>query len=129
IDNVGAYLTAYLGDMEISEFKNMSDVEKNNFRGYGFKELEVEENGKKVSKAIIKGGRLHLYPPKFNLYRCSKGIEKPKVSYEEEFQAQKKISAATLTFERTIKITDTNSSYDNTINYRYYNLKREENQL
>jgi len=129
VDNIGAYLTAYLGDMEMSEIKNMSDDEKNNFRSYGIKELEVEENGKKVSKAIIKGGRLHLYPPKFNLYRCSRGIKKPKINYEEEFQAQKKISAATLTFERTIKITDTNSSYDNTINYRYYNLKKEENQL
>jgi len=115
--------------MEMSEVKNMSDKEKNNFRCSGLKEIEVLEDGKKVSKSVLKGGRLHLYPPKFNLYRCSKGIKKPIVNYEEEFQAQKKISAATLTFERTIKITDTNSSYDNTINYRYYNLKRKENQL
>jgi len=129
VDNIGAYLTAYLGDMEMSEVKNMSDKEKNNFRCSGLKEIEVLEDGKKVSKSVLKGGRLHLYPPKFNLYRCSKGIKKPIVNYEEEFQAQKKISAATLTFERTIKITDTNSSYDNTINYRYYNLKRKENQL
>jgi len=125
VDNVGAYLTAYLGDMDMADYKNLSSEEQDQLKVYGIKEVEIEENGKKVTKAIIKGGRLHMYPPKFNLYRCSKGIKKPVVTYETELQAQKKISAGTLTFEKTIELSDTDSQFKNTINYRHYNLIRE----
>lgn len=121
VDNVGAYLTAYLGDMDIDDFHNMDDDEQNAMRSFGVKEVQLQDG---TSKKILKGARLHMYPPKFNLYRCSRGIKKPIVSYETELNAQKKVSAATLTFEKTIKITDTDSSYTNTINYRHYNLIR-----
>lgn len=124
VDNVGAYLTAYLGDMDMDDYKNLSSEEQDQLKVYGIKEVELEENGKKVTKAIIKGGRLHMYPPKFNLYRCSTGIKKPTVSYETELQAQKKISAGTLTFEKTIELSDTDSQFRNIINYRHYNLVR-----
>ncbi|MEG0181774.1 MAG: hypothetical protein RR657_07770, partial [Peptostreptococcaceae bacterium] len=103
IDNLGAYLTAYLGDMDLVDFHSLSDEEKNNMKVYDVREIEINEGDEKVSKAIIKGGRLHMYPPKFNLYRCSRGIKKPIITYEREIEAQKKISAGTLTFERTIK--------------------------
>ena len=128
IDNLGAYLTAYLGDMELQEgigavgLNNI--VDKQNRFKYNVSEVEIEEDGKKVSKAFIKGLRMVLYPPKFNIYRCSKGIKKPVVIYDLEKNAQKKISAATLTFERTIKLTDSDSDYINHINYRYYNKVR-----
>ena len=69
-----------------------------------------------------------MYPPKFNIYRCSKGIKKPIVSYELEINAQKKASAGTLTFEKTIKLSDTDSNFKNIINYRHYNLVRDEKQ-
>jgi len=129
VDNVGAYLTAYLGDMDISDYQNLSEEEKNGLDPkIVIKEVEVEVDGKKVSKAIIKGGRLHMYPPKFNIYRCSKGIKKPIVNYELEISAQKKISAGTLTFEKTIELSDTDSSFKNIINYRHYNLVRDEKQ-
>lgn len=120
VDNVGAYLTAYLGDMDISEFKNLSEDEQNKMRVFGIKEVEVDG----VSKSILKGARLHMYPPKFNLYRASRGIKKPIVSYENEIEAQKKVSAATLTFEKTIELSDKDSQFNNTINYRHYNLIR-----
>lgn len=128
IDNLGAYLTAYLGDMELQEgidavgLSNIID-KQNRFK-YDVSQVEVEEDGKKVSKSFIKGLRMVLYPPKFNIYRCSKGINKPVVIYDLEKNAQKKISAATLTFERTIKLTDSDSDYINHINYRYYNKVR-----
>lgn len=132
IDNLGAYLTAYLGDMELQEGVNavgLNNIFDNQGRcKYQVSEVELEEDGKKVSKAFIKGLRLVLYPPKFNIYRCSRGIKKPLITYDSEIRAQKKISAATLTFERTIKLTDNDSDYSNSINYRYYNLKREHNQ-
>ena len=122
VDNVGAYLTAYLGDLDMEDFKNLSDEEKNAMKIYGLKEVEIKGSNEK--KSIIKGGRLHMYPPKFNLYRASRGIKKPIVSYETENEAQKKVSAATLTFEKTIELTDPDSQFSNTINYRHYNLIR-----
>lgn len=122
VDNVGAYLTAYLGDMDMQDYNKLSDNEKNSMRIYGIKEVDVE--GSTEKKSILKGARLHMYPPKFNLYRCSKGIKKPIVSYEKEIEVQKKISAGTLTFEKTIEISDSDSQFKNTINYRHYNLIR-----
>lgn len=128
IDNLGAYLTAYLGDMELQEGVNAVGLDnifdKNGNCKYSVSNVEVDEDTKKVSKAYIKGLRMALYPPKFNIYRCSRGVKKPIVSYESEKLAQKKISAGTLTFERTIKLTDSDSDYVNHINYRYYNLIR-----
>lgn len=125
IDNLGAYLTAYLGDMELEEAVhgvNLSALfDRHGKCRYQSREVEIEEDGKKVPKTIIKGLRMILYPPKFNLYRCSRGIKKPIVSYEREIVAQKKISAGTLTFQRTIKLTDPDSDFSNIINYRYYN--------
>ena len=120
VDNVGAYLTAYLGDMDMLEFQNLSEEEQNGMKIFGIKEVEVDG----VSKSILKGARLHMYPPKFNLYRASRGIKKPVVSYEIEKEAQKKVSAATLTFEKTIELSDSDSQFSNTINYRHYNLIR-----
>jgi len=129
VDNVGAYLTAYLGDMDINDYRNLSEEEMEGLNPKLIvKEVEVEVDGKKVSKAIIKGGRLHMYPPKFNIYRCSKGIKKPIVDYLLEVEAQKKASAGTLTFEKTIKLSDTDSNFENIINYRHYNLIRDERQ-
>ena len=122
VDNVGAYLTAYLGDMDLEEYKKLSDEDK---KGMTFSEIrEVEIKGSNEKKSIIKGGRLHMYPPKFNIYRPSRGIKKPVVSYETEKEAQKKVSAGTLTFEKTIELTDSDSQFSNTINYRHYNLIR-----
>ena len=130
VDNVGAYLTAYLGDMEMSDYQNLSEEEKKQMQIFGIKEIEVEgSEGARVKKSIIKGGRLHMYPPKFNLYRCSRGIKKPIVTYESEEEAQKKVSAGTLTFEKTIEISDSDSQFSNKINYRHYNLIRTEKQV
>ncbi|MEG1871160.1 MAG: hypothetical protein RR192_04105 [Peptostreptococcaceae bacterium] len=123
VDNVGAYLTAYLGDMDMNDYKNLSDDEKNSMRIYGIKEVDIKGSGEK--KSVLKGARLHMYPPKFNLYRSSRGVKKPIVTYETEKEAQKKISAGTLTFEKTIEISDSDSQFCNKINYRHYNLIRE----
>ncbi|MDU7053935.1 MAG: hypothetical protein E6330_08465, partial [Dialister sp.] len=61
IDNVGAYLTAYLTDLSIDEIDgDINGTIKN-------------VNGKKY----VKGSRLELYPPGTNIYRYSRGIKKP----------------------------------------------------
>jgi len=124
VDNVGAYLTAYLGDMELEEVKTCVKVHEFVGKKLDVKEVEFEENGVKKTKQYIKGARLHMYPPKFNIYRCSRGIKKPIVTFQHEEMAQKKVSAGTLTFQKTIQLSDAENDFKKTINYRYYNSKR-----
>lgn len=82
VDNVGAYLTAYLGDMSLSECKKYNI----NYSNKDIKEVE-EIDGIKLNKPkkFIKGARLCMYPPKFNIYTVSKGIKKP-ISYDMVYQ-------------------------------------------
>lgn len=124
VDNVGAYLTAYLGDMEINEFCETGEALKHLGKTLNIKEVEFEEDGEHKKKSFVKGARLYMYPPQFNLYRCSRGIKKPIVSYQSEEMAQKKVSAATLTYQKSIQLSDAENDFEKTINYRYYNSLR-----
>ena len=123
VDNVGAYLTAYLGDMEIDEMDFSKAV------GKQCKVVEVEdENGKKVKKAIVKGARLDLYPANFNMLRCSRGVKRPLVEMMSQEDAYKKVSAATKTFESAIKLTDHENDFETVIIREQYNKVRGKNQ-
>ena len=123
VDNVGAYLTAYLGDMEIDEM----DVSK--AVGKQCKVVEVEdEDGKKVKKAIVKGARLDLYPANFNMLRCSRGVKRPVAEMMSQEEASKKVSAATKTFESAIKLTEHENDFETVIIREQYNKVRGKNQ-
>ena len=124
ISNIGAYLTAYLGDFDFADLDKLSSQELQKMQGKQIKDVEVlEADGTKIPKKIIKGGRLHMYPAHFNLYRCSRGIKAPEITKEIEKDVQKKLkaSSAKLTFEKTISIHNADTEYKNTLNYRYYN--------
>lgn len=121
VDNVGAYLTAYLGDLDIDECNNQNI----SIKGLEIKEIDViDDKGQELKKRYVKGARLSLYPPKFNLYRISRGIKKPQVEILPEIEAKKKISSAKLTFEKTFKITDEVTGFSNIISHRYYNTNK-----
>lgn len=123
VDNVGAYLTAYLGDMEIDEIDITRAV------GKQCKIVEVEdENGQKVSKAIVKGARLDLYPANFNMLRCSRGVKRPVEEMMSQVEASKKVSGATKTFESAIKLTDNENDFETVIIREQYNKVRGKNQ-
>lgn len=111
IGNPGLYLTAYLGDMELSEAVSVGQ----------FKAGKLTES-KDKTKAVIKGARLKLYPPGFNLYRHSRGVKRPEIWETTEQKAQTEISGfpLTLTYEKTISITDESGIVRNIINYRTY---------
>lgn len=109
IGNPGLYLTAYLGDMELSEAVSAGQ----------FKAGKLTES-KDKSKAVIKGARLKLYPPGFNLYRYSRGVKRPEIRETTEREAQAEISGMPLTYEKTISITDESGIVRNIINYRTY---------
>lgn len=66
------------------------------------------------------GARLRLYPPGINLYRCSRGIKRPEVWQTTERGAQAEISGMSLTYEKTISVTDESGTVRNIINYRTY---------
>lgn len=136
VDNVGAYLTAYLCDCDIEDYTRYV-FEKNHlaipddisvitsqFSGDDILVKEVEQDGKKVSKRFVKGGRMYMYPSNFNLYRASRGIQKPIEEYMTYENAQKKIGSAQPTFSTAIRLTDDVSDFQNVIIKEYYNRLR-----
>lgn len=116
IDNPGLYLTAYLGDMELTEALS-SGIKRG-------KLAEVEVKGQQ-KKAIVKGARLKLYPPGFNLYRNSRGVERPTIYKVTEEEAQSFVGDAPLTYEKTVTVVDGAGEIQNVVNYRTYNRKKQ----
>jgi hypothetical protein len=122
VDNIGVYLSAYLGDMEAPKDIDIEKFKENN----KFKIVNaVDENGIKGKKAIIKGARLYFYPTGFNIYRHSRGIKRPEIYETTEAEAMQKLGGAVLTYEKTVQLSD-DGKVINQINYRHFNdLKKE----
>ena len=115
VDNIGAYLSAYLTDLPLND-ENVASAMLN-----GEKVIEKEINGE--TKRFIKGGRLHMYPRGFNFFRKSRGIKYPerkKMKYQE---AKKEVGFAEPNFSSVTKIeTD---DFKNTISFEEYNSNRD----
>lgn len=128
VDNVGAYLTAYLGDMDVDEImhggKYVDLVLFNGSMKLGeLKKVEtIDSSGTKISKRYIKGARLAFYPSNFNIYRCSRGIKRPIEEYLSQTAANEKVSSGKLTYERVLKITDNANDFESFIHEQYYNM-------
>lgn len=114
VDNIGAYLSAYLSDIELND-SNVIAAAKDKME---IKTVEVEG----VSKRFIKGGRLHLYPPGMNIYRKSKGIKFPEREKMVYKKAKKIVGSAQPHYEKTYIVE--NDDFANTIHFQQYNLKR-----
>lgn len=91
--NVGAYLTAYLTDVELDQTALAAMVAQGRL---GCKIDIVDRAGKKY----IKGGRLHYYPRDFHLFTCSRNAKFPDVSRTTKKSIKKELSAATLNFSK-----------------------------
>lgn len=123
IDNIGAYLSAYLGDIELTEEAVNDMVVNGHTRLERLEIKEVEVDG--LKKKFIKGGRLHHYPPGMNIYRKSKGIKFPSEHYMKFSDVKKIVGSAKPTFEKTVVIKDpATDRIFNEITYQNYNLKR-----
>lgn len=113
VTNIGAYLSAYLTDVEVSD-ENVHDC-----LVLGEK-IEVKEV---KGKRYIKGGRLKYYPKKFRIYRRSKGILDPEVISGVSRDIKKKIGILSrepdFTKKYEIKIND----FSNTIIYEHFNVR------
>lgn len=114
VDNIGAYLSAYLTDIELND-SNIIAAAKNKME---IKTVAVEG----VSKKYIKGGRLHLYPSGMNLYRKSKGIKFPDRQRMKHKNVKKIVGSAKPHYEKTYIVE--NDDFENTIHFQQYNLKR-----
>ncbi|NLK10318.1 MAG: hypothetical protein GX317_05085 [Staphylococcus equorum] len=114
IDNIGAYLSAYLSDIELTDKTLLTAVEEK--REVVSKTIEGKE------KKFIKGGRLHLYPTGMNLYRKSKGIVFPERKRMKYKNIKKIVGNAAPHYSKNIKVE--NVDFENNITYEQYNLKR-----
>lgn len=129
-DNVGAYFSAYLGDMPLDEAQALPDDEREKAMSGSLVEIKTfeDEQGNSKEKKFVKGGRLYLYPPGMNIIRTTKGIKQPTVEYMSAELAEKKVSAGTETFSRCYEILDDDGVSLNTIRKTYYNSKRQKKQ-
>jgi hypothetical protein len=116
VTDVGRYLTAYIGDMPLAE---MGRLPMNKQAGR-IKEVEVEEGGERVKKAVVKGARLALMPPGMNLYRISRRIKPPTVMYMSCKQAEDWLRGWEMTYQTTYKLTDEGRGFESVVSTMYY---------
>lgn len=113
IDNIGAYLCAYLTDIIVDDDVPLGD---------DVVEREILDiNGERKKKKIKKNGRLALYPPGVNYFRKSKNIVYPE-RIDMIYSDIEKSQLGKLTYEKNIHIN--NDGFENSIRYEYYNRKR-----
>lgn len=113
ITNIGAYLSAYLSDVEVSD-SVFDDCVKN-----GEKIVIKEINGKK----FVKGARLKYYPKKFNIYRRSRGIREPDVIKGFSGQIKKEIGILGREPDFSGRFDFCSDDFTNTIIYEHFNLR------
>lgn len=117
VDNLGAYLSAYLCNLELDE----------KARTLGYHDLDVVKCDR-TGHMYEKGQRLGMYPRNMKIFRKSKGIIKPESEWKELKDAEKEINAlgATKTFESYYeRDLETKSGTKTQIIYnQYFNIKK-----
>ena len=127
VDNIGAYFSAYLGDIEYNN-DNVKELLKSGCRDFQCQVKEVEiEPGQYKKKKFIKGGRLYMYPPKMNLIRCSKNMKNPIINEMTYQQYEKKVGCSTPTFLSFSNVF-LDGSFSHLIGYIEYNKDKIKNQ-
>lgn len=112
-DDMGAYLCAYLTDLEFDDF-SIDDQTK----------VKVINDTDGAPKRVIKGARLPLYPAGMHIFRHSKSCVFPTVEKVTASEAAQIVEGASLVYEYTKKIIDTESDFENIVNTRVYNKLR-----
>lgn len=123
VDNIGAYLSAYLGDIFLEDGEKAPD-------GATVLPKEIkQEDGTVENKRVVKGGRLHLYPKGMNIYRKSKGIIVPTVEKMTVKMAKEKNKGLQPCFSERVIVNQVDDSGEtvkklNTITYIQFNTKK-----
>ena len=126
-DNVGAYFSAYLGDMPLDEFQDLAPDEQATTFVINEKPV-TDPDGQTVTKKIVKGGRLKLYPPGMNIVRSSKGVKRPTFELTTYEDAQKKVCGQTQTFKAGYSLVGDDGTTVNQVYKEYYNAVRKDMQ-
>lgn len=113
VTNIGAYLSAYLTDVEVSD-SVLDDCIKN-----GEKIVVKEINGKK----FVKGARLKYYPKKFNIYRRSRGIKEPEIIKGFSGKIKKEIGILGIEPDFLSRFNFCGDNFTNVIIYEHFNLR------
>lgn len=123
IDNLGAYLSAYLGDAEV----DVAGGEVARGRTVDV-ELVNPETGKRERKKFLKGGRIHYYPRGMNMYRCSRGIERPSVTYLNCYELEEllgRLGDPDYRASKELTVSDNGTSFTKKMSYWQYNMARD----
>lgn len=112
VDNVGAYVSAYLADLDVTP--QVEEV----FKEVGMEDKLTDKKGKK----FIKGGRMKFYPTGVQIYNKSKAIKMPERTRMKYQEARKKAGPSKPTFEKEILIDS--DEFSNKLKFEYYNSKR-----
>ena len=122
VDNIGAYLSAYLADLEITEETTLDDLKLNVGHSEVIEKVIQDYDGSITKKRFIKGGRLFMYPNGVQIYRKSKGIKMPE-RYEQIYSDAKKGVAFSPDYTKSVELL-VDDKHFSSIAYEYYNKKR-----
>lgn len=134
IDDIGAYFSAYLADVELSAFERLPEEVRQKALARGPLEIVPQEildyDGKLVKKRIVKGARLHMYPPRMQILRKSKGIRLPTEERTTYGAALQDVEGARLTYRRVYEVVERDDDTGaeeriNLISKEYYNERRQ----
>ena len=107
VDNLGAYFTAHLKNVDLSE---------------------INGSNKPQQKSVEKGSRLKYYPARSKIYRCSQGIVRPKSKTMTYWEAKNMVRNLEKVYSNTKtigKILEDGTEYElNAITYEQFNKRR-----
>lgn len=118
VDNIGAYVSAYLTDVEFNEETDADTVFKamQEDRQLEIKTVDGEE------KKFIKGGRLHMYPSGKQIYNKSKDLSMPERETMTYKKAKKIVGSAQPHYSKKYEIES--DDFTNTVIFEQYNSER-----
>lgn len=126
-DNVGAYFSAYLGDMPLDEVDRLPDdlrAAAMDVAGEVQEKAFTDDRGTEKRKAFVKGARLVLYPAGMNICRTSRGVKRPVEEVMTLKMARKKASSGKLTFASSFELSGDDGVCLNRIIKEQYNMVR-----
>ena len=118
VDNIGAYVSAYLTDVEFNEETDAATVFKamQEDRQLEIKTVDGQE------KKFIKGGRLHMYPSGKQIYNKSKEMSMPERETMTYKKAKKIVGSAKPHYAKKYEIES--EDFTNTVIFEQYNSER-----
>lgn len=101
--NLGAYLSSYLSDLAIEPTEGVPAKETAEGR-----------------KSVVKGARLDMYPPGMKIFRCSRGIKRPRKTVISEDAADYIMKTRKPTYKTSYALTEDGGNGFETVIEKYW---------